>query len=887
MRIRRRAKSDPDRNPNLTPQFRYTQRIPHGGRQPPERTPEHHRPAPAPPAPPPGHVPRVRLLNELDTAVGEPVTLLCAPAGWGKSTLIAAWAHGRRLPGRTVHVRFEPGGFAGAWRRLRAQLPSDGPSGDSTTPVVVVLDDLHTVTEEADLRLIERLILTAGPGMRFVIVSRTDPPLSLYRWRLKGELTELRADRLAFTVAETAELLDRQGVRLAARQQRILLSLTEGWPVALVLATQAMRGAAEPTHVIDRLVEGDPTLAEYLRREVMQPLSADARDVLVTTSILEAVSPGLVDAMGGRADGARVLADLSQANALLVYCGGVHSWYRYRRLLRTFLRGEAARLGRDRLVPLHRAASEWYAANGLYSSGLRHALYAGEWTAATDLLHRHWPDVLSSPNRSIPFADGPAPPEERIDDPALAVAFAAERRLANDPASVGAFVRMAERAAPTDLDPATTMLLHGARLSEATVCGDPGRAARAGGRLLAALDDAPRPGVSAELIDAARGAALTAIAGAAVAQVELDRAEHTLREALPLVRRIGPNPCFAVALRHQGAVAVLRGQLGTAGRIAHLILQTAADAGVTQTREIAFARVILAEVCVERGLGDEAEHHVNQALHGCAADDGLGWLSALLTLARAHQLQGDARRGAEALEIIRDDVGLLLMPAAAEAVTSLIGAELHILAGDHTTARQRLREADQGSPLGRAHARVVTGRLDLHEGNPDAAADTLEPLVGAPVPSLTLAVEVALLYAQARHSLGDPHGAARHLERALRLAHPESIRRPFLVNAGLIGELLAVHRTTGGNSELIAHLTTANPDGRPVTAVRDHLIESLTDRELIVLRYLRSMLSTAEIAGVLNVSTNTVKTHVKNVYRKLGVGRRRDAVRRANELQLL
>ena len=302
------------------------------------------------PALPTVHLDRARLMEHLDAAVSHPVTLLCAPAGWGKTALVASSIHAGRAPGRAAYVRFEVNGGATAWRQLTNALTAAGIAVDPATyawsnahhheRAVVVLDDLHHVTNHTVLRRLERLITRLGDRISFLILARTEPPLSLYRWRVRGQLHELRTDHLALTQDEVSGLADAYGVRLAQHVRFALWHVTEGWPAAVAVILSAMVGRHEPERMVTDIILGEAGLneevglSEYVRREILQHLEPEIREVMLRTSILETVCPGLVEALTGSRGGARLLAQMSRANALASFYGGSHSWYRYRRLLR-------------------------------------------------------------------------------------------------------------------------------------------------------------------------------------------------------------------------------------------------------------------------------------------------------------------------------------------------------------------------------------------------------------------------------------------------------------------------------------------------------------------------------------------------------------------------
>ncbi|HEV7897525.1 MAG TPA: LuxR C-terminal-related transcriptional regulator [Planosporangium sp.] len=845
-----------------------------------------------PPALPATHVGRTRLLDRLDLALRSPLTLVAAPAGWGKSVLLSAWIRTDRAAGPVAWVGFDAADGLRAWHhivetltRAGVHVQADGtargrPADRDGPPAVLILDDFHLVTDRAVLANVERLLQQGGPNLRVVMLTRSEPGLPLYRWRLTGQLAELRTAQLSFTPEEATELLRRHELDVPRATVRKLLGVTEGWAAGLTLAARAMSWHSEPDRVVDELGVGDRDFLDYLDREVLHRLTDDLREMLLCTSVLEYVCPGLVEALTERPDGARVLGELEQANAFVVYCGGAHGWYRYRRLLRRAMYAELGRSAPERIPALHTAASLWYTRNGLPAEALRHALAAGDWDGATLLLVRHWRELLTGYGQASPVTSTPVPPETVATDARLALAFAVAHHDAGDVDGMRAFLRRAEES--PHVDEAVAPILNAARLAEARTSWDADRTLTAAARLLGSVRGAP-----AAVLDEVRAMALTATADASFALGQLESAEVALREALPLARRSGSCRGYVAALRQQALVDLARGRLGSAVHACQLVLGAVSRAGFTQVTEVSWARVILGGVCLARGRLDEAAYHIDQGMAGMRQPEPGVWTNAAIVQARLHQLRGDPARGLDALAAVGIDVGIDGLPPVFGTSLALMEAELRLSLGDVRGAG-RLVAAAAKSGVFAGWTAVVTARLHLANGEASAAAAAVGPCATTPEASLRTA-EACLLHAHALRGLGNRVASERFVERSLQLANDEGLREPFLVNAALIRDMLVAHLAAGTSyANVITDLTGAAIDDHPTAAaVRPIGVEPLTERELIVLRHLRSMMSTTEIASMLCVSTNTVKTHVKNVYRKLGVGRRRDAIRRAQEVGLI
>ncbi|GAA0706275.1 hypothetical protein Drose_03745 [Dactylosporangium roseum] len=889
------------------------------------------------------HLARERLLEQLDSAVVHPVTLLCAPTGWGKTVLATSWIRAGRAPGRSAYVRFEPNCGTAAWRQLTIALTASGISVDPATyarhdaprneRTVVVLDDVHHVTNQTVLRRLERLISRLGDRISFFILARSEPPLSLYRWRVRGQLTELRTDHLSFTQEEVAGLAAGYDVRLAQQFRYALWHVTEGWPAAVAVTLAAMVGRHEPERVVTDLVLGEAGrneevgLTEYVRGEILQHLDPDVREVMLRTSILETVCPGLVEALTGSRGGARLLAQMSRANALATFYGGSHSWYRYRRLLRAVLRAEIRTVLPAEERTLHRAAAGWYAANGLPSDALTHAAAGGDWITAERLFFQYWPELTGSGPRAMPPREGPHPPQDIADRPLLAFALAICCRDSGDIAGMSAFIRLGERALGEAPSAAQAEMLAAVRLAEAVAIEDVERIGDAAVRLLARSEEAAGEHIYADSTDAARAVAYLGLAGSALAVNDLEDADLALERGAELAGKSGFSLLAVQANWQRAASHLRRGRLSAAAAYARRVLDGCRDAGVTEARTITYARLVLAAVARERGLLDEARYHLEESISVHAVPDANGTLASSIALALLLFARDDRTGAAEALEPLLGwrSSG---MPRMIDVAVRVLHADLCLLDGRLDKARAILDGLNRQWP-GTAEVALADARCSLAEGRSTSAVRTLEGVLADEPLSLVTTVSATVLLAQALRQLGDLPGAAEQVERALRLAGPESIRRPFLGHGAWISELLEspAERSLPPGTEVVtasarpivtlkigaahpasphpvsappvtAHPASAPPASGfsgpepssvvfPASAGDDRITEPLTERETLVLRYLRSMLSLAEIATVLSVSSNTVKTHVRHVYRKLGVSRRRDAVRRARELSLI
>ncbi|MGC4836891.1 LuxR C-terminal-related transcriptional regulator [Micromonospora vinacea] len=937
-------------------------------------------PAPGPPllasrltpaVPPEPVVARPRLLRRLDEGSAGPVTLVAAPAGWGKTTLLASWV---RLGGAPPDV--EPGAVVpdsgdlsvssadepvSAWMSVEAgddsdrlwaylaaalrsatgaaesgAVPDRPPRPDqlealaatlaaADRPVLLVLDDLHRVADPAALTGLEFLLRHAGRRLRLVIGARAGLHLPLHRLRLAGELTEIGPDELAFTDDEVADLLTAHAAALPATAVHRLRERTGGWPAALRIAALAVRAQPDPERWVGQFGGDQPEIAGYLHEEVLATLDPAEEDLLRRTAVVDTVCADLAEALTGRPDAGQALADLAGTGGLLHREDTRPPWYRCESLLADLLRADLARLPADELRELHVRAADWYAGDGRPADALRHALAAGRWDLAGDLFVAHWPE-LTRYDRDPGHAPAPAsPPEEVIRaDPEVALACAAERAYAGDlPAATGHLRAAAGHAAglPVPRRDRFLRLVTALKLTVARLADDRAEVRAAAARLLRTRPPEATPtrvptGVAGSAPTAGGGGAaddldLRAFTGTALGMVELaDGVLSTARfvRARAAAREADRPRTELVAASRAALLLAVRGELRAAEQAARDALVMPQCRGWSCRLDCGYAYLALAVVALLRDQPEEATANLGLALPAfevaggwagdpevdddwlaAASDEPVAAAVAALCRAQLRRDSGDPAAGQRLL--VRAREALTDRPSAE--LTGLLRAaeaELRAERGDLDSARDLLAgAADEGAHPGLA---VTLAKVQLMAGDPAAAGRTL-PDWQAPAATawpLPVRLDAGLLDAVLAERAGDGRRAGRILERILDLAGPQGCRRVFTRAEPQVRDLLAAHLDAGTAhfalvSDLVrgAEQSTAGPAAAP----RGALDEPLTERELTILRYLQSILSNVEIASELSLSVNTVKTHVRNIYRKLDATRRREAVRRARELRLI
>jgi LuxR family maltose regulon positive regulatory protein len=846
------------------------------------------------PALPPHHIERPPLFDLLDLGAERPFTLISAPAGGGKTTLIASWLRRRRPRYPAFWISAEQAGqhlWAAVLARIAAAglvaVPPTGITegeavrrlGQVVTPVVVVLDDVPAEPDAGLLAGLEHLVERAHRRVRLIAACRSDPPLPLKLWQAGGLLMHLHAAELAFTRTDSSTFLAAHGVLLSDPALLELYALTEGWPVALRLTALSMQGHPEPERLVPEIALHDRGLGDYLMGEVLDNVRHGERELLLRMSVVDSVTPDLAERLTGRPDATALLASLEQSHLLVVRHGGQRPWYALHPLLSLLLYDELRQQAPELASDTHRRAAVWYEENGMPADAIRHALSARWWDRAAATVRGQWPQVL--PGRYVRTLRGAAtaPPQRALGDPWLVLAFAIERLDAGDLVAATTYLRLVD-SMQHGLGGEELERLHRAlmavRMSHAYHAAEPEM-------IYDTVRDEPVDLVpsSAEV----RVFALLAVGAAYLYQADLAAAEPVLIDALRLARGLRLTQCRIAVLRQLALVNAFRGALRAAVRCTDEILAEAATGDRRFGQGSAWADLALAEVYYQQDRLGDASLCVERALGASALGDLTP--SSLVTFirCRVRGASGDRYAAAIALAATRRQLYVGHTHPVVAQLLLLAEADLRLAAGQTVTARRLLDELNPPPQL-LPWAALSQAKVCLAERRPAAAVAVLRPEMDAVDGSPSWTVEAALLYAEALVAQGDRPLAGRWIARALEVAMPDGIRRPFSARGRAAYDLLSSWQPEDPElRRMAAELVSAAL--APELADSGAPAEPLTERELTVLRYLQGMMSTAEIAAVLFVSINTVKTHIKSIYRKLGTGRRREAVERAHQLHLL
>jgi LuxR family maltose regulon positive regulatory protein len=737
--------------------------------------------------------------------------------------------------------------------------------------VTLLLDDFHEIRDPVVLAQVEALVEAVPDRLQIFLGCRADPQMPLHRWRLRGLVAEVRAAELSFTIEETAALLRAHQAYLPVRVLAELTSRTEGWPAGLRLAALELARSPDPEQRLGEFFRHDRGMADYLLDEVIRRLPADVVEVLTCTALLDEVDADLISALTGRDDGATVLEALERANSLVTRLTRPGEWYRYHPLLRQILMDELSHRQPGRVQVLHQRAAAWYSRHGPASHAIRHHLAAREWSLAVEVLTRSWPDVLTSSRRDERFMSAAVPEDLVSADADLALAFAADRLYGGDPAGLHTFVRVADRlllaSGEEDQSTGRGSMIAAFRLVDAQLNGDRDKVLAVVGPILATE---PEP------------LALLAAGESLLQAADFVAALEPLTGALAVAEERGLEDLRLAATSRLAVAYTFAGRLTEGDHAARTALMIAGDRGRTGGEDQERARIALAQIGLERFELNEASHHLDLIMRARPPTSRMLWVLTWTTRLRVRAAAGDPAGASVELRALRRDVVPTDLddPPVAFAL-SFIATEFELAAGHHTAARRQLAVLERiDAPRG--WTAVMQARLHLAERQPVRAAAATAPHADPLDPGLQrgFAIELVLIHAWALLMLGNQAKSGRSLETALRLAGEDGFRLAFHHAGDSMADLLRSHIRAGTAypavaAEVLAMLTAERSAGHAEVA------EPLSEREVAVLRHVQDVMSNLEIATAMSVSVNTVKTHLKNIYRKLGTDSRRDAVRRA------
>jgi ATP/maltotriose-dependent transcriptional regulator MalT len=870
------------------------------------------------PRPRPNLVSRPQLIERLNASQARKLTLISAPPGFGKTTLLSAWIPQNQYCVTWISLDSGDNEPFLLWayiisaiqmvdphlgeRALSVLRSSQSVSLESVATIlinelatfpdrfVLVLDDYHVITSEAVHNALIFLLDHQPPQMHLVISTRTDPPLPLAQLRARGELTELRADDLRFTSQEATLFLNQMaGLDLTSQDVDALESRTEGWIAGLQLAALSMQGHADRTGFINAFTGSHRFILDYLSDQVLQQQPENLRLFLLQTSILDRLCAPLCDALTGYTDSQSILEMLDQRNLFLVQLDDDRRWYRFHHLFADVLKHRLKEEQSVAMLELHRRASDWHEREGLLPQAVHHALAAQEFEPAAQLIERAadtmWQrgeiTTLTGWMQALPDAVRHARPALSLEYARLLIG--ASQNVAAENIMQEVELGLESNTPKNDREAAS---LHG-------------RVAALGAHLASLRNDFSQSiqlsHLAQELIPTDdtrwRGLVALELAGAYRFTSRWEEAGQTYMEAATFCQLAGNRADALAALGLRGEILQAQGQLREAAQQFEQVLKLAQAWNIPYSPATGYALTGLGRVWSEWNDLDAALRYAQAGLElGKRADIVDVLLRGYLALVRIRKAQGDLDSALALLEDIEPVVQRMGVPEVKEWVNAF-RAQVWLEKGD-TEAAFHWAAGDIGNVHDGIYPTipVTLAKVWLTQGRPDEALRLLDHALQAAeqVGRLGNAIQILVVKALAHRARGDPEQALAELEKALALAEPEGYFRVFVDEGKPIQRLLARAAAQNPASGYIQKLLEGLGGPVPVEPIAlPQLIEPLSARELQVLQLIADGATNQEIANELVLAINTVKKHISNIYGKLGANNRVQAVAQARHLGLL
>jgi LuxR family maltose regulon positive regulatory protein len=854
-------------------------------------------------------VPRPRLVERLEKGLSGPLTLISAPAGYGKTTLMSEWRagvgsvfpiawfsidSGDNNPFRfwgyvTTALSGLDGTLTGTVATL-LQSPQFPPAEEFITSLInsisgftkdfaLVLDDYHLITAPEIHQYLTYLVEHLPPRMHLVLLTRSDPSLPLARLRARGQLMEIRAEHLRFSVDEAAKLLNQvMGLGLTVEQVAALEKRTEGWVAGLQLAALSMQGREDVQGFVSAFTGSNHYIMDYLAEEVLGRQPEPIRDFLLKTSILERFTGALCDALTGEENGVMLLEALEHTNLFIIPLDNDHHWFRYHQLFADLLRSRLLQSHRGIIPRLHAKASEWFEVTGLLDEAISHALESKDWQRAVILMEKAVPDAYRHDQTWKILSWGKALPTGTLySNPCLCIFYAWAVVTNGDYADAEEAL-----AVPFPL----SLENRGAAIKELVIWVSEARGKEQILRLI---------GFAQKCLEGAEVAPFTA---SMLTQCQtytfwhmgdMKRAAVMAQENIRLGKLGGTTPDQELVSGLMARIQVAMGNLQEAFHINQQILD---DPQNTMT-PLVFGQALAGQAALyyEWNQLAQASEMIARGLEYCRQNCKYDLQVHFLRLsARLHQSQGNYALAKQAL----DEAGKVGHEHALPQIWVDLLAAAHVqqmlAEGNLPVAQDWIRQIK--NPVGfNLHLYTIPlegARLALAQGNKAQAASTLSERYKA-------AKEGGILYAQieirALQALaaGNEKEALGFLSEALRWAEPQGFVRVFLDQGPAMVPLLQQARLTNITPDYTARLLAAfsTVSGGTPARWRAKTKQILSDREVELLKLIAAGRSNKEIASELVISIGTVKRHTVNIYNKLVVKSRTEAVAKARESGLL
>jgi LuxR family maltose regulon positive regulatory protein len=846
---------------------------------------------------PTGFVARPALRDQLDELVK--VGLVCAPAGCGKTVLMADWARSASID--TAWVSLDPDDddatrlwsavleaikrcpsvppasrFNADWEWPSAGQPEflaelTGALASLPHPIRLILDDLHELVDAGTLHGVAMLLRNLPDQVGVLLSSRFDPSVGLHRLRLSQQLLEVRVDQLHFSRAEAKALLDACGLDLTLGQIDALHRHTDGWAAGLRLAALAMAQSSDVEDCLAHFSGNERSVADYLVGEVLSSLPPDVLDFLRRMSVSDPIPAELAAELSGREEASSILDALEHRTEMVRATGPARDAYRIQPLLRSYLLADLSRHGASRAARLHAVAARWAATDDRPGTAIEHAIQSNDSELLVDLLRRFGLRMLlAGEHRALRQAIEASGAPVVAADPTFSLLSALVHREAGELTMAERDARNACRHWPDDPSPELVVLRAAAEELGALMV-------RTGRRMVDTVDEVglTEPGVEGL-------ARLTRAAARLRSEGEANSIRQALELALAVAQRNGFDYLELQCRVLLAAAAGVDQDFREMHRVAEAALNFATPRGWRDSMWALGSSAMLAYAALLRAEPQEAERIACAALR--CGEKAPYWVCFALRSMRAAAAVdlGDRQQGLTQMQRARAQLGDRPLSEVQIAAAAMLEFEAALRPGHQVAARavqdwlaQRSGETAEYLIM-RAWANAATGRHD-------AARNAVQQVVdGRSAPLLAQTqVDAWLQVAASADHAGERLAVRRALEAALRIAEPLDVLRPFVEADARVRTLLTQRYLNSDAGRFFGRVLAAQRRNRPSP------VAALSERELTVLSMLPSLLSLEEIAADLAVSVNTVKSHVRSIYNKLGASSRRTAVLTAYENRLI
>jgi len=866
-------------------------------------------------------VPRPVLEDKFSDGLNEKLTLISAPAGYGKTTLLSEWCNRSLLPscwftldesdndiGRFLAYVFES--LLSIEIDVDEQLltliqtpqqtqveniliPLINQITHSQKNFVFVLEDYHHIQNDEIHEVVSYLLNHSPSTMHLVITTRSDPPLPLARLRARGQLVEIRASDLRFSVEEGIVLLNEiQNLQLPVESIETLIKRSDGWIAALQMIAITLKSRSNPTQYIQNLSGSQTYIADYLTEEVINQQSDQISDFLIKTSILDRLSGSLCDAVLGRSNSQKILKDLLDANMFIVALDDESKWFRYHRLFASLLNQRMLENQPEIIPSLYANASQWFGDHGFQDEAIEYA-FRGEHIdrAATLIEQNAIITILRSEIHTFLRWVKKLPLKFVVQRPLLGILYAWAILISRgEKDSASAVLDNVEPENESqEIQQNTVRAILAVYDGELSTAIDLSRQAL---RQLSPEDHFFRNIAAWNLSGA------LAISGDPKGGLEVlgEVAESSLASQNFLIA--------IIALCRIGAATAQYGNLHSAKDVFERAIGIATGDQKRNMPAASDALMGLGKIYWEWNHFELAQKYLLESIDLSKRWREFTSIDSYVTLAQIFQQQGDAGK---ALQYMEDALWLANKNTATESDVKYVTSQkihLHLKSGDLSIAQRWVSENELDNYIGAKtlepsarlgenvillYELVVLGRVLIAEARYNEALNIFELVLPSldGLGFLSKIIEVYLLKARAHFALGDNSRAMTSLESALDLAEPDGFCRLFLEDGNEMAGLYREIESRSAASNFVRDILNTLLQQTGIPESQTEYFDTLSERENEVLQCLVSELSVPEIADQLYITTSTLRTHIKNIYSKLYVHSRHEAITKAKEIGLI